>query len=145
MTIETQPRIPFKIKRQDGPKSDPYWEEFAVDYHPSMNVISALMQIQKSPVNARGQQTTPVVWESSCLEEVCGSCTMLVNGQVRQACSALIDKLDKPVVLEPMSKFPTVRDLRVDRSRMFEALKHIQAWIPIDGPYDLGPGAARVS
>ncbi len=39
-----------------------------------------------------------------------------------------------------MSKFPVVRDLVVDRSRMFENLKKIQAWIPIDGTYDLGPG-----
>jgi ferredoxin len=39
-----------------------------------------------------------------------------------------------------MSKFPTVRDLCVDRSRLFEDLKKISGWIPIDGTYDLGPG-----
>jgi succinate dehydrogenase / fumarate reductase iron-sulfur subunit len=33
-----------------------------------------------------------------------------------------------------------VRDLAVDRSRMFSALKRIKGWIPIDGTYDLGPG-----
>jgi succinate dehydrogenase / fumarate reductase, iron-sulfur subunit len=32
----------------------------------------------------------------------------------------------------------------VDRSQMFENLKKIQGWIPIDGTYDLGPGP-RVS
>jgi len=31
-------------------------------------------------------------------------------------------------------------DLVVDRSRMFEALKNLRAWIPLDGTYDLGPG-----
>ena len=65
---------------------------------------------------------------------------MLVNGRVRQACSTLVEKLEQPIVLEPMSKFPVVRDLRVDRSRMFEALKQIKGWIAIDGTYDLGPG-----
>jgi len=69
---------------------------------------------------------------------------MLVNGKVRQACTALVDKLDQPIALEPMTKFPVVRDLVVDRSRMFAALKRIRAWIPIDGTYDLGPGP-RVS
>jgi succinate dehydrogenase / fumarate reductase iron-sulfur subunit len=44
------------------------------------------------------------------------------------------------MTLEPMSKFPVVRDLCVDRSKMFENLKKIQGWIPIDGTYDLGPG-----
>ncbi len=65
---------------------------------------------------------------------------MLINGFVRQACSALVDKLDQPIVLEPMSKFPLVRDLFVDRSRLFEDLKRVKAWVPIDGTYDLGEG-----
>ena len=42
-----------------------------------------------------------------------------------------------------MRTFPVVRDLIVDRSRMFEALKRVKAWIPIDGTYDLGPGPAH--
>ena len=33
-----------------------------------------------------------------------------------------------------------VRDLCVDRQRMFEALKRVRGWIPIDGTYDLGEG-----
>ena len=140
MTIEEQPKVLFKIKRQDTPQADPYWESFEIPSHPAMNVISALMEIRRNPINARGQKTTPVVWSSSCLEEVCGSCTMLVNGRVRQACSTLVAQLEQPIVLEPMSKFPTVRDLRVDRARMFQALKHIHGWIAVDGTHDLGPG-----
>jgi hypothetical protein len=34
-----------------------------------MNVIGVLMEIQRHPVNAQGEPTTPVVWESVCLEE----------------------------------------------------------------------------
>ncbi|HTD52972.1 MAG TPA: succinate dehydrogenase iron-sulfur subunit, partial [Thermoanaerobaculia bacterium] len=45
-----------------------------------------------------------------------------------------------PVTIEPMTKFPVIRDLWVDRSKMFEALMKAHAWIPIDGTYDLGPG-----
>ena len=33
-----------------------------------------------------------------------------------------------------------VRDLRVDRSVLFENLKAVKAWVPLDGTYDLGPG-----
>ena len=69
---------------------------------------------------------------------------MLVNGCTRQACSALVDKLlaDQPggIELRPMSKFPVVRDLVVDRSRMFRALERVSAWIPVDGYGDRGPG-----
>jgi succinate dehydrogenase / fumarate reductase iron-sulfur subunit len=33
-----------------------------------------------------------------------------------------------------------VRDLAVDRSVLFENLKAVHAWVPIDGTYDLGAG-----
>ncbi len=81
-----------------------------------------------------------MVWDSNCLEEVCGSCTMNINGRVRLACSALIDKLEQPITLEPMRKFKPERDLTVNRDRMFDALKQVKAWINLDGTHDLGPG-----
>jgi len=138
MTV--QKTVRFIITRQDSPDSKPYTETFDIPYRPNMNVISALMEIQRNPVNAEGKQTTPVVWESNCLEEVCGACSMVINGKPRQACTALVDKLEQPIRLEPMRTFPVVRDLVINRERMFNALKRVKAWIPIDGTYDLGPG-----
>lgn len=132
--------VTFKIKRQDTEDSECYWETFTIPHIPNSNVISCLMDIQANPVNSDGKNVKPVIWECNCLEEVCGSCTMVINGKVRQSCSALVDKLEKPIILEPMSKFPVVRDLAVDRSRMFGALKRVQAWVTADGYHDLGPG-----
>ena len=59
--------------------------------------------------------------------------------QTRQSCSAIVDQLEQPIKLEPMSTFPVIRDLQVDRTRMFDNLKRMKAWVPIDGTYDLGP------
>jgi succinate dehydrogenase / fumarate reductase iron-sulfur subunit len=135
--------VVLKIKRADGPGESSRWEEFEVAWHPQMNVISALMEVRKNPVTRSGAKVAPVVWESSCLEEVCGACTMIINGKVRQACSALIDQIipnGEVLTLEPMTKFPLVRDLAVDRSRMFEDLKKVKAWIQLDGSHELGPG-----
>ncbi|MEB3100459.1 succinate dehydrogenase iron-sulfur subunit [Ferviditalea candida] len=128
------------VTRQESPNSQPVTEEFEIPYRPNMNVISALMEIQRNPVNAKGEKTTPVCWESNCLEEVCGACSMVINGKPRQACTALLDKLEQPIRIAPMHTFPVVRDLIVNRNRMFDALKRVKAWIPIDGTYDLGPG-----
>jgi succinate dehydrogenase / fumarate reductase iron-sulfur subunit len=130
----------LKIKRQNTPSSQPYWEEFELAWHPGMNVISSMMEIARNPVTRGGRPTTPITYDSNCLEEVCGSCAMLINGKARMACSALMDNLEKPVRLEPLSKFPVVRDLAVDRSVLFENLKAVKAWVPIDGTYDLGAG-----
>ena len=111
----TDRKVVIRIERQDGPDQPARWEEFHVDYRPNANVISVLMQIQRNPVTADGKKTSPPVWDAACLEEVCGSCTMNINGKVRQACSALIDHLTQPITLQPMKKFPLVRDLAVDR------------------------------
>ena len=133
-----------RILRQDAPGQPSYWQRHRLRYEPDMNVISLLQQVAAESTTADGRQVAPVAWECNCLEEVCGACTMLINGRVRQACSALIDQLlaenPEEIELRPMSKFPLVRDLVVDRGRMFQALKRVKAWIPVDGYYDLGPG-----
>ncbi len=130
----------LRIRRQENPRSEAYWEEFELAYKPHHNVVSMLMEIRGNPVTRQGRRTTPVAFEANCLEEVCGACTMLVNGRVRQGCSALAQNMPQSITIEPMSKFPLVRDLWVDRSVMFGHLKKAKAWIPIDGTYSLGPG-----
>ena len=138
--MASQTTVQLRIRRQDGPGQKSYWQDFAVPYIPGMNIISCLDEIRKNPVTAGGQKVAPVVWECSCLEEVCGACSMRINGVPRQSCSALVDQLPEPITLEPMDKFPVVRDLVVDRVTMFESLKLVKAWIPIDGTHDLGAG-----
>src|SRR4051812_6368783 len=98
--------VKLKVLRQDSPEktSSRRWESFEVPWQPQMNVISALMEIQKTPVPTSGKTVAPVVWESVCLEEVCGACTMLINGKVRQSCTALVDQVapnGEPIVLQP--------------------------------------------
>ncbi|HEY1686561.1 MAG TPA: succinate dehydrogenase iron-sulfur subunit [Tepidisphaeraceae bacterium] len=140
MTQAASTQVTVRIRRQEMPDKNSQWEEFSVPVRPNMNIISALQYIAAHPTTTDGKATTPPAWDAGCLEEVCGACTMVINGKVRQACSALIDKLSHPITLEPMTKFPLVRDLVVDRSRLFNDLKRIKAWVPIDGTYDLGPG-----
>jgi succinate dehydrogenase / fumarate reductase iron-sulfur subunit len=69
---------------------------------------------------------------------------MVINGRVRQSCSALVDRLleDEPAEIElrPMTKFPVLRDLQVDRARLFRSLERVKAWVPVDGYYDMGAG-----
>ena len=132
--------VHLRIRRQDGPGQPGYWHEFKVPYTPGMNLITCLEEIRKTPLTTAGQKVAPVVWDCSCLEEVCGACSMRVNGRPRQSCSALVEQFSQPITLQPMDKFPIVRDLIVDRQRMFDALRRVKAWVPVDGTYDLGPG-----
>jgi succinate dehydrogenase / fumarate reductase iron-sulfur subunit len=103
------------------------------------------MALREDPVTISGERVDPVAWEHNCMEEVCGACAMLINGRPRMACSTLVDGLDPPIVLEPLPKFPVVRDLLVDRSRLFDALKRVKAWIEIDGAWELAGEGPRIS
>lgn len=132
----------FILKVYRGEPGHQYYEEFELPLRDGENIISALMQIQKNPFNKNQKPVAPVVWEQGCLEEVCGSCSMLINGYPRQACTALIDQLlvDGQIVVAPLTKFPLIRDLIVDRSRMFENLKKIRGWIDVDHSKEEGYG-----
>jgi succinate dehydrogenase / fumarate reductase iron-sulfur subunit len=136
--------VRVRVLRQDVAGGESYWERFEVSYEPNMNVISVLQKIAAQARSQDGRKVAPVAWDCSCLEEVCGSCTMLINGRTRMACSALVDRLQAEsgdeIELRPMSKFPVVRDLVVDRRRLFRGLEKVKAWVPVEGSYDLGPG-----
>ena len=144
-TLKDRPTwLNVRVRRQDGPGQDPYWELHKIPYEPELNVISVLQRIAAQAETADGNKVTPVVWDCGCLEEVCGACTMVINGRARQSCSALVDRMlvDDPdeIVLEPLGKFPVIRDLMVDRSRVFRALTRVKAWVPVDSYYDMGAG-----
>jgi len=137
-------KVNVRILRQDGPGLPGYWERHQVDYEPDMNVISVLQKVAAQAKTSDGNKVAPVAWDCGCLEEVCGSCTMVINGRVRQSCSALVDRLleddANEIELRPMTKFPVVRDLVIDRSRLFRSLQRVKAWVPVDGYYDMGAG-----
>jgi succinate dehydrogenase / fumarate reductase, iron-sulfur subunit len=136
--------VQVEIKRQASPDKPAAWEKYELAWRPGLNITSVLMDIAMNPVTKDGQQTTAVAYDSNCLEEVCGSCAMVINGKARMACSALVDKLEQPIKIQPLTKFPVVRDLQVDRSVLFENLKAVQAWVPLDGTYDLGAGPRQL-
>ncbi len=144
--LENPPQtVDFRISRREKAAAVQHTETFSVPYRRNLNIISALMEIRKNPVTKDGKPTTPPVWDMNCLEQVCGICTMVINGRVRQSCSALVDDLllvsgGNTISLEPMSKFPNVRDLKVDRTQMFDHLKQVHAWVELDGTHDLGAG-----
>jgi succinate dehydrogenase / fumarate reductase iron-sulfur subunit len=142
--VASASKIRLKVLRQDGAGKEQRWDTFEVPYVDKINVISALMLVQRKPVTVEGKNVSAPTYEAACLEEVCGSCTMNINGGIRQACTALIEEVGTlvgdtyEVTLEPMKKFPLIRDLIVDRSKMFENLMKVKAWVPIDGSFDLG-------
>src|SRR3989339_873425 len=104
----------FILKVLRGTTGQQYFEEFEVPMTPFLNITTTFLLLQKNPINREGKKVTPVAWEQGCLEEVCGSCTMLINGRPRQSCTALVHQLleetgGKIITIAPMSKFPLIK------------------------------------
>jgi succinate dehydrogenase / fumarate reductase iron-sulfur subunit len=61
---------------------------------------------------------------------VCGGCAIVINGTPALACATFINDIKgDELILEPLSKFPVVADLIVDRSIIYENLKQAQAYL----------------
>lgn len=133
-------KIRVKVERRENPVKTPYIDIFELDVDETANIISVLMEIRRNPVTVDGRKVSPVSFECSCLEEVCGACTMNINNKAMQACSALVRNLGSEINLAPLRKFPIIRDLVVDRRKIFQGLRRIKGWIPIDGTHGMGPG-----
>ena len=121
----------IEIYRRKSADSAPYWEIFA--YTPengAETVANALRRLnERDPLTtAEGAETDPIGWECGCLQKKCGACAMRINGMPALACSARLSELGETVRLEPLRKFPCVRDLIVDRSILFENLKTMGIW-----------------
>ncbi len=105
---------------------------------PDTSVQAALILARSAQDGTPSPQGGSIAFEGECLEAVCGACAISINGRVALACSTLIGEVcDKQqrVRLAPMKKFPLIRDLVVDRSRIARMLSNV----PVAGPAT--PGA----
>ena len=111
----------LKILRRRSPEDKPYFESFVYEAEDEgATVATALMEISSR---------TDLMWEHSCLQKKCGACAMVINGRPVLACDTrLSDCKGETVVVEPLKKFPLVKDLLVDRSAVTERLNALRVY-----------------
>jgi len=122
--------LKLKIKRYNPEKTPPYWEEtYEVEAREGMNLLEALLRIQD-------EQDGTLSFRFSCRGAVCGSCAMMVNGELVLACRTQMEGLlGATVLIEPLPNFPVIRDLIVDMSSFFEHYRQIKPYLhekPVD-------------
>ena len=113
----------LRILRRGSAAEKAYWEDFPYETEDSAATAATAL----TDLNARGAD---IAWECSCLQKKCGACAMVINGVPRLACDTVLSELKGDVVtLEPLRKFPVVRDLQVDRSAMTGQLSQLNVWL----------------
>lgn len=121
-----------KIKRQNAPDSAAYWQSFNYggDKHVTVSAVLDALNYTDDLYDAQGAPASRIRWECSCMQAVCGGCAMVINGVPSLACSTFADEVKgEELVLEPLSKFPVVADLIVDRSVIYENLNRVKAYL----------------
>ena len=89
--------------------------------------VAKLLRRYNEEASSRGDDG--IAWECGCMVAKCGACAMRINGVPRLACSSFLYEFENgELTLEPLSKFPFVKDLIVDRSAVFEALKRVRVY-----------------
>jgi len=108
-----------KVKRQENAEAVGRFESYELPNCGQKEVTAILNEINS-------KISDPIAWECSCNQKLCGACAMIINGTPSLACGVKIDTDNTPeLVLEPLSKFPVIKDLMVDRSIIKEHQKAI--------------------
>ena len=117
--------VTFDILRRKNAADTPYIQSVTIERGRCATVGEAL-----DVINSDKLADDPIQWDRSCKQKKCGACAMLINGIPRLACDAKIDEYPgERIKLEPLKKFPCVRDLIVDRSVIFDNLRKLGSWL----------------
>jgi succinate dehydrogenase / fumarate reductase iron-sulfur subunit len=137
-----------KIKRQRSSDSEAYWQSFRYDgdTHVTVSAVLDALNYTDDLFDVDGNPTPRIRWECSCMQAVCGGCAMVINGVPALACSTFADEVKgEELVLEPLSKFPVVADLIVDRSVIYENLINAKVYLDTVAKNDVRQHEQRYS
>lgn len=120
--------ITFKILRYDpAADAEPYFQEYVHEPRPGDSILDALKEI-------RDQQDPTIAFRYSCREAVCGSCGMVVNGEIVLACRKQVSAVNSDViVIEPLPNLHLLKDLYVDMTPFWNAYERIEPWLHAEG------------
>ena len=97
--------------------AEPHWDNYKIPFVRTMTVIEGLEWLW--------DQGEYIAFRSNCREFTCGSCAMEINGKPALACDTL---LEDGIRIEPMSRYPVLRDLVVGSSSVARRYKELRLW-----------------
>jgi len=130
------PSATFRIWR--GSNGDGEFRDYVTEISPGMVVLDAVHRIQAEQAN-----DLAVRW--NCKAGKCGSCSAEINGNPRLMCMTRLNSLplERPVTVEPMKAFPSIKDLVTDVSWNYRVKQSIQEFRP--RPPDAPDGTWRMA
>ena len=126
-------KVLVKVLRTHPKKGNQFWQTFEYEGRIEATIGDVLDEInsREKIIDTNLDVATPILWDRKCEEGLCGSCAMVINRVPRLACSTLLNDvmIQGEVELRPLTKFPIVADLMVDRAIITEGLKDMNLWL----------------
>jgi succinate dehydrogenase / fumarate reductase, iron-sulfur subunit len=115
--------VTFRIWRGDA--NGGKFVDYTTEITEGLVVLDVVHKIQKDQAN-------DLACRWNCKAGKCGSCSAEVNGIPKLMCMTRMDTLntDKPITIEPMRAFPSIRDLTTDVSWNFRVKTKIKKFKP---------------
>lgn len=117
-------KVTFRIWRTDTNGGGKF-VDYTTEVSEGMVVLDVVHKIQ-------AEQANDLACRWNCKAGKCGSCSAEINGIPRLMCMTRLDMIpiDKPVTIEPMRAFPSIRDLATDVSWNFRVKEKIKKFKP---------------
>ena len=127
-------QVIVSILRKKKNEDRQYWETFQYSGELNIPVTTLLERInqQEKIKNIYGVETEPIHYSCSCQQGLCGSCAFVVNDRPGLGCQVFCNESadrNHEIIIQPLSKFPVIHDLEVDRSEIFETMKTMKLWL----------------
>lgn len=130
--------VTLEVWRQEGPNDAGRLETYeARDISTDSSFLEMLDIVNERLVN---EDKVPITFESDCREGICGTCSLMINGQAHgpikgQATCQLHMRSFKNgdhIIVEPFRarSFPVIKDLAVSRAAM-EKIQHAGGYITV--------------
>ena len=120
-------RILVRIQKFD-PERDahPYEKDYRLDVGWRGNtVLDTLFQI-------KNELDATLTFRYSCRSAICGSCSMVINGQEKLACKTMVvHEIRKhgQIVIQPLRQMPVLRDLVVEMEPFWRKIHQVTPWL----------------
>lgn len=110
------------------------YQHFEVEADDDATVLWALEELntRDTLLTIEGEKAEKIRWESNCRQKMCGACAMLINHKPMLACKAFLKDFGDKITLEPLSKFPLIQDLVVDKSILHTNMMKMNLWLRDD-------------
>ena len=131
--------LTLKIWRQKDAQSKGSMQTYSISGIEGDMSFLEMLDVLNTELIEKGEE--PVVFDHDCREGICGSCSLMINGEPHgpdrliTTCQLHMRKFNDgdTIVIEPFraKAFPVIKDLMVDRSA-FDRIQHAGGYISVN-------------